>query len=530
MAMEHAGWKTRISSIAVTALALSIGWGIRGNFGHEYGAMLPGALAAMAAVLLSGRRDWLPAVPFFAMFGALGWSFGGSISYMQVIGYTHSGHSPSVLYGFANLFVIGFLWAALGGAGTALTAVAGPSRVAELFAPLGAVFLAWWLQGVAIEPALLRLGVPLNWYDTDWLAATLALAAAGILAAFRRGVDRGTSLVIHMAVGWWAGFAVLVLLLGLRMTPPRGDNWAGCLGMFAGTLVYCLRMGLPEVARAALISGFLGGIGFAAASMLKLVELTSGYETNWHSVLEQTTGLFNGIGIAVAMGSLARRVGPLPGGGEDPAARRAGPFAVAFVLLMIPYLNLRKNVVDWTRAKAVPEVMYGIPAWLWFDAAFAAVAAGLAVLLARHARRPLAVVPATPLGAGQALFLLLLAIMVAGNFERALAGFADQRLITEGVIHLNAVLCAVLLLVSDSRPDPAPVAAIAASPPRWGRLVAAGLVATSLAVVADWAIVRRIYGDRFAGHAGLHIRFGPDATTGSSRGRTPAADVEVRGR
>ena len=104
----------------LTALSLSIGWGIRGNFGHEYGAMIPGALAAMAAVLLVGRPDWLPAIPFFAMFGALGWSFGGSISYMMVIGYTHSGHSPSVLYGFACLFVIGFLWAAPGGAGTAL--------------------------------------------------------------------------------------------------------------------------------------------------------------------------------------------------------------------------------------------------------------------------------------------------------------------------------------------------------------------------------------------------------------------------
>ena len=102
-----------------------MGWGIRGNFGHEYGAMIPGALAAMAAVLLVGAATTGPAGRrIFAMFGALGWSFGGSISYMQVIGYTHSGHSPSVLYGFACLFVIGFLWAALGGAGTALPAVA----------------------------------------------------------------------------------------------------------------------------------------------------------------------------------------------------------------------------------------------------------------------------------------------------------------------------------------------------------------------------------------------------------------------
>ncbi|QEH34453.1 hypothetical protein OJF2_29920 [Aquisphaera giovannonii] len=527
--MSHALGRVRGVSIGLTALALSIGWGIRGNFGHEYGAMLPGALAAMAAVLTSGRRDWLPAVPFFAMFGALGWSFGGSISYMQVIGYTHSGHSLSVLYGFANLFVIGFLWAAPGGAGTAFTAEASPRRVAELFTPMGAVFLAWWLQGVAIEPALRGLGVDLNWYDTDWVAATLALAAAGLVAAARRRVDRSTSLVIHMAAGWWAGFALLVLVLGLRMTPPRGDNWAGCLGMVMGILAYCLRHGLPEVARATLVTGFLGGIGFAAASMLKLVEVTSGYETNWHSVLEQTTGLFNGIAVALAMRGLARRVGPLPEAAEMPPVRRCRMLAVAFVLLMIPYLNLRKNVADWTR-RSVPEVMYGIPAWAWFDAAFAAVAAGLAVLLVRHARRPLAVVPSTPLGAGQALFLLLLAIMVVGNFERALVGFADQRLITEGVIHVNAVLCAVWLLVSDSRPDVSPALGESGPPRRWGRLVAAGLAAAAVSVLADWAIVRGIYGDRFAGHANLHIRFGPGATTGSSRGGPAPADANVRGR
>ncbi|WP_165229086.1 hypothetical protein [Aquisphaera insulae] len=521
---------TRVIPIATTALALSIGWGIRGNFGHEYGAMLPGALAAMAAVLLSGRRDWLPAIPFFAMFGALGWSFGGSISYMQVIGYTHSGHSLSVLYGFANLFVIGFLWAAPGGAGTALTAVAGPSRVAGLFMPLGAVFLAWWLQGVAIEPALRGLGVGLNWYDTDWLAATLALVAAGMVVAIRLRVDAGTSLVIHMAAGWWAGLALLVLLLGLRMTPPRGDNWAGCTGMVAGILIYCLRTGLPEVARATIVTGVIGGIGFAAASMLKLVEVTSGYTTNWHSVLEQTTGFFNGIAIALAMRGLARRVGRLPDGEQEPSVRRTRPLAVAFVLLMIPYLNLRKNVPDWTRVKSVPEVLYGIPAWLWFDLAFVVVAAGLAVLLARHARRPLAVVPTSPLGAGQGLFLLLLAIMVIGNFEKALVSFADQRLITEGVIHVNAVICAVLLLVDDAVPDPSPSPEMAGRPRRWGRLLAAGLAASLLAIVADWAIVRSIYGDRFAGHAGLHIRFGPDATTGLSQGRAAPANADVRGR
>src|SRR5690242_5781293 len=125
------------------ALSLSIGWGIRGNFGHEYGAMIPGALASLAAVLVSQRSDWLQRPASFGFLGALGWSFGGSISYMQVIGYTHSGHSSSVLYGSACLFVIGFLWASMGGAGTALPAFLSSEHLAEFFLPLTAVFVAW---------------------------------------------------------------------------------------------------------------------------------------------------------------------------------------------------------------------------------------------------------------------------------------------------------------------------------------------------------------------------------------------------
>ena len=103
---RHSAFVIRIS---VVALSLSIGWGIRGNFGHEYGAMIPGVLASLAAVLVAGRTDWHRRCVFFAFFGALGWSFGGSISYMQVIAYMHSGYSVLQLYGFACLFVIGFL-------------------------------------------------------------------------------------------------------------------------------------------------------------------------------------------------------------------------------------------------------------------------------------------------------------------------------------------------------------------------------------------------------------------------------------
>jgi hypothetical protein len=241
--------------------------------------------------------------------------------------------------------------------------------------------------------------------------------------------------------------------------------------------------------------------------------------------MEQTTGLFNGIGIAVALSRLANRPGRADGDADVKAlpCPWAEALAVGFVLLLIPYINLRKNVRDWVQAHAVPETMYGIPAWLWFDLASSVVTLGMTVLLVLHGRRRLAIVPDDPLGRGQALYVLFLSIMVIGNFERALVSFAPQRLVTEGVILVVSVLCVVMLLTSDlpSRVahDPAEERAERV-PIGWGRLLAAGVAAALAAIVIDWAIVRGIYGDRFAGHSGLHIRFGPGATIHSANGVT----------
>jgi hypothetical protein len=498
----------------LTALSLWLGWGIRGNFGHEYGAMMPGALAAIAAVLLVGRDDWRPRIAFFGMLGALGWSFGGSISYMQVVAYTHSGDSMSVLYGFACLFVIGFLWAAPGGAGTALAAVVDRRFLSDLFWPMGAVFFLWWLQGVALDPWLRGLGIELTWYDTDWLAAALAIVAGLAVWISRGRRDPTSSLVLYLAVGWWAGFALLVLVLGLRMTPPRGDNWAGCLGMTAGLFWYCRHFRMGDVARAALQSGFIGGIGFAAASMLKLVEVTSGYATNWHSILEQTTGLFNGVGIAVAVASLARRAKPI----DDEHDRRpwTEALAIGFVTLAIPYLNARKNVQQWISTKSVPAVMAGLPLWVWFDLVFTGLAIAFLILWLRHRREPLAVLPSSWYGKGQLLYLFLLWTVVIFNFERALVAFTAQRLVTEGVLYVVALAATIVLLCAPAQAN-LPALELPLSAPSEGRsglryLVAAGLLAAVLSVGADWAIVRAVYGDRFAGHSKLHVRFGPNAT------------------
>ena len=227
---------------------------------------------------------------------------------------------------------------------------------------MGVVFFLWWLQGAAIEPWLRATG-----YRALLVRHRLAGGAPGHRrrrcwsAAIRRRLDPANGLILHLAVGWWAGFAILVLGLGLRMTPPRGDNWAGCLGMTLASCGIAVGPGFGEVARAALVCGFIGGIGFAAASMLKLVEVTSGYQTNWHSILEQTTGLFNGIGLAVAMAVLARSERlPVEDDATGPHARGPSRSPWASSCWGSPTSTCGRTSAQWVRVKAVPAEMAGL--------------------------------------------------------------------------------------------------------------------------------------------------------------------------
>jgi hypothetical protein len=169
----------------------------------------------------------------------------------------------------------------------------------------------------------------------------------------------------------------------------------------------------------------------------------------------------------------------------------------------------------------MPPVLLGLSADAWFNLAYLALAFVAIAAIRHHYLHPLALVPATDAGKAQLLYLVFLWWMVAGNFERAIVSFAPQRLVTEGVIHLHALLCSLLVLLCLPLQLDFATALDAARRRITARIVTVGLVGTVLSVGADWVIVRSIYGDQFAGHAGRHIRFGPDAT---ATRQTPPAD------
>ncbi len=515
-------WKPDLRLTLLAALSMSLAWRIRGQFGHEIGAAIAGALGALAIAILAGREDWQKRAPHFALFGALGWAFGGSISYMKVVGYCHSSDSASVLYGFAGLFLIGFLWAAIGGAGTALPALLEEERLTSVYGAVAAVFGLWFVADIGA--GFYRMsGGSLGWRDSDWFQATVALVAALGLAAYRKRVDFGTSLIVHMAAGWWAGMLLLVVVLDLHLNPPRGENWAGCMGLFAGLIVFCLRQGLKDLAWMSVVTGLLGGIGFVLGQAIKLTLLSTGATLRlgaagggWHSVMEWIHGLLFGVALAIAMAPLLRR-GPAVSSGTIPRWTRI--FAVFFVLWVIPYLNFRKSPGLWRRTlKSLPESFGGLPVTAgfdpargfvgWFELLFLLLGA---VMVWTMIRMP-ALIPTSAPGRGQLLFLVFQWALVIISSAHVLPEMTPFLFLVQWVIALQAVACTALVLNPPGAPPPAEVGPVYAGGASRRMITAAALLGV-LAIFGGWSVKRALYGDTFA--AGFymdHIRFGPNHT------------------
>lgn len=126
-------------------------------------------------------------------------------------------------------------------------------------------------------------------------------------------------------------------------------------------------------------------------------------------------------------------------------------------------------------------------------------------------RRPLAIVPPTLLGRGQLLDMLVLWPMVLGTFAKALPGFTDQRLLTEGSNLVCAVIVTVLVLLLPGRPTPCGTRSHVSLGALAKGAIAALILAAIAAPLVETAITRAVYGNAPAGHAASNRRFGPDA-------------------
>ncbi len=448
--------------IALAALSMSVGWGLRGDYGHEAGAMMPGALIGLALCLAAGRADWLNRAPTIAAVCALGWAFGGQMSYGIVIGYTADSMLVNVLYGYANLFVIGALWGAVGASLLGLSLTARRSELDAFVTPLLAVYAGWKLLDFSGATAWLEARWSL--YDTDWVAASSALLIAAGCAALLPKARAACRFIITLSAGWLIGFGLLTVTLHLRMTPPRSDNWAGCLGLCAAMCLYLWRTHHRAALSLASYGALAGGAGFAIGDFVQMLG-----RANWGIIgrfsalqglgywkwMEQLFGLLMGAGVALGIARLAK-LNLMPpeedesNGWSRPTSKDA---AVLFLLLAIPWENFPRNVSRWTTDGYLGEPLLGLAPARWF--ALIALLLTLLVIAAlrRYRAGTLPLIPAASLPRVQWLYLLLLWFFLAVDFTQAFPSMKDRAVLMVHVsFWLTALACTWLTITL-----PAPV-------------------------------------------------------------------------
>ncbi|MCA9152159.1 MAG: hypothetical protein KDA92_22805, partial [Planctomycetales bacterium] len=250
------------------------------------------------------------------------------------------------------------------------------------------------------------------------------------------------------------------------------------------------------------------------------------HQQNWHSFLEQTYGFINGIAILAGMAVLVRRVPPLRDDGTSQDWTQ--DVALVLVLPVLLYVNLVKNLEEWVptdpavkgalpREMSAPWIDITLSASQWFHLFFLAASFVFVAILLHSRRRAIAVMPSTWVGRGQLLLLAILWTFVIGNFGRALPGFNAGRLLTEGIIFLNALAATAFLLVygtpgGDVPAETQPEMQTPVAWRKWLFVTGAVFLVCSLGVPAaqTWT-TRQLYGDAPTGKRNNNFRFGPHA-------------------
>lgn len=105
--------------VLLAGMAGGLAWGIRGQYGHETGAMLSGLLVGSTLTLLLCPRANALAVARAVAWCAVAIGIGGSMTYGQTVGLTQNapmvGNWAALRWGMLGLAVKGGIWIGFGG-------------------------------------------------------------------------------------------------------------------------------------------------------------------------------------------------------------------------------------------------------------------------------------------------------------------------------------------------------------------------------------------------------------------------------
>jgi hypothetical protein len=231
--------------LALPALAMSVGWGLRGTIGGgPVGAMIPGAMVSLCLCVIV---RWSRSVGVATAFGAVGVGLGGQMTYGQTIGFAVD--PDTWRWGLLGLTVKGAVWGFSGG-------------------------------------LLVGLGLHQSRHRRGEIVAGLLLMVAGT------------------AIGWALIDRPKYFYFSNRLDQPREEVWVGLLVGALALLVYLVsrRRELVSAGFAGLgalsgAAGFGGGGLFMVASGL-VPDAHRAWP--WWKSMELTFGLLFGLGLGYA--------------------------------------------------------------------------------------------------------------------------------------------------------------------------------------------------------------------------------------
>jgi hypothetical protein len=221
--------------VLLAAMAGGMGWGIRGQYGHETGAMIAGLLVSLVLVFLfCPQASLLPAARAVA-FGTIAIGIGGSMTYGQTVGLTQNaaliGNWEAWCWGMLGLAIKGAIW--IGFAGLFLGMGLGGKRYTwrEILVVIFGMFVfygaGWWLLNQPFDPANRIL--PRIYFSASW----------------------------H-----WQPEA------GAQLK-PRPEVWGGLLFALLGAWIWAGWARRDRLARNLALWGMLGGVGFPIGQCLQ---------------------------------------------------------------------------------------------------------------------------------------------------------------------------------------------------------------------------------------------------------------------
>ncbi len=214
--------------ILFPALAMMLGWGLRGHIGGgPFGAMIPGAMVAISLGMLLELP--VNVIAMLTVFGVVGIGLGGEMTYGQTLGFLLN--PETVLWGTTGTTVKGAIWGLLGGTVLAMgfffNRVPKKTIIVAFLLMMTGMFLGFKLIN---DPMIIYFSDPSNPRPESWAALLFGAIALLIYLKFKIG-KADFKIILRFALlgmvggGFGFGLGGLWMVLGSNLPDVIFNSW-----------------------------------------------------------------------------------------------------------------------------------------------------------------------------------------------------------------------------------------------------------------------------------------------------------------